>query len=253
MGYQILPALIFFFSIFGIIFILLKKMPNSSEQNLNEDFTEHTSSPENNLSAKGLPVLKFSKIKFYGKFYITKLWRFALEAKEMAPSGKAVLKIKKLFLAKPKLQEISQFLETDEEIMSKKNEEDFFADIKREPKNLNHYDNLGKLYLTQNKFSDAKDIFLYLTSHNSAQADYWARLGFSAFRLKDFPLATEAYKKAIALDSSKPNRYYNLALCFKAQGLIQEAQDSLQKALEIDHQNFKFLEFKKRLQNLDPF
>ncbi len=250
MGYQILPAIIFFCCIFGIIFIVLKKLPNLESSETKPDSENRgLIEPHHKLSAKGLPILKFSKLKFHGVFWIKKIWRFVLEAKEIIPSGTSVLKIKQLFIAKAKLPDPNQTLETEENELIEKTEADYFAEIKKEPKNLSHYDNLGRLYLSQNKFSDAKDIYLYLTSHDSASPDFWARLGVSAFRSKDFILAIAGYKNSTALDSGKPNRYYNLALSHKSLGQISEAKEALKKALEIDPANFKFLELQKRLDN----
>jgi len=170
-----------------------------------------------------------------------------LEAKEIAPTGSAVLKIKKLFAARPKPINPSLPEEDGEEEIPDKKEADYLKTIKKEPTNFSNYDSLGKFYLQNGQFSDANDIYLYLTSHASGIADYWAHLGFTAFRLKNYAKAAEAYKKSTALDSGQPNRYYNLAQCLKAAGKQKEAMNAINKALAMDPQNFKFLEFKGRL------
>lgn len=200
------------------------------------------------LSLKGLPAKSFSKIKHHSIFIVKKLWRFILEAKAIVPTGAAVLKIKKLFAAKTIPANISLSEEVRDEDISGLSEEDFLAAIKKQPKNFKHYDDLGKFYLNRGNFQDARDIYLYLTSHASGAADFWARLGFSAFKLKDFKQAAKAYEKSLALDSSQPNRYYNLAQSLKADSQIKQALLALNQALMMDPQNFKFLELKGRLE-----
>ena len=200
------------------------------------------------LSLKGLPAKSFSKIKHHSVFIVKKLWRFILEAKAIVPTGAAVLKIKKLFTAKTGPVNLSLSEKVREEEISGLSEGDFLAAIKKEPKNLAHYDELGKFYLNQGNFQDARDVYLYLTSHASGTADYWAHLGFTAFKLKNFKQAAKAYEKSLALDSSQPNRYYNLAQSLKADSQTKEALEALNKALMMDPQNFKFLELKGRLE-----
>ena len=67
------------------------------------------------------------------------------------------------------------------------------------------------------------------TAHASGNPDYWARLGFASFRLKDFTQASTAYKKSLDLDSSHANRYYNLAQSYKALGEIEAAKASIKR------------------------
>jgi tetratricopeptide (TPR) repeat protein len=248
MGYQFIPVVIFFLAVFGLILLVLKKLPEANQKLEIDKNLEHTDA-QINLNSKGLPTIKFSKLKYHFLFFTQKIWRFALEAKEMVPTGKAVIKVKKLFLAKPKnsLTPNTLNIESEEEPINHKQEADYFELIKQDPKNLDHYDALGKYYLSTGKFADAKDIYVYLTAHNSANADYWARLGFTCFKLKDYSLSTDSYKKSIALDSGRLNRYYNLAQGLKALGEIEEANTIITTALEMDPQNFKFLDFKNRL------
>lgn len=248
MGYQFLPIIIFFLAIFGLILLVLKKLPEANQKLELDKNLEHADA-QINLNSKGLPTFKFSKLKYHVLFFTQRIWRFALEAKEMVPTGKAVIKVKKLFLAKPKnsLTPTAPNIESEEETINHQQETDYFELIKQDPKNLDNYDALGKYYLSAGKFSDAKDIYLYLTAHNSAQADYWARLGFTSFKLKDYLLSTDSYRKSIALDSGRLNRYYNLAQGLKALGEIEEANTVITTALEMDPQNFKFIDFKNKL------
>ncbi len=200
------------------------------------------------LTKKGLPAESFSKIRHHVVFWVKKIWRFILEAKEITPSGSAVLKVKRLFAARSRPAEIPHLAEEPRDIPQiPVSEDDLLELIKKEPKNLKLYDDLGKYYLHHGNFADARDIYLYLTSHASGMPEYWSNLGFVSFKTQNYSEAAEAYKKSVALDSNQPNRYYNLAQTYKALDQKEDARAALSKALEIDPQNFKFLELKGRL------
>lgn len=224
--------------------MLLRRLPEANR--LGEE--EKESAPHEKLTKKGLPAESFSKIRHHLVFWVKKIWRFVLEAKEITPSGSAVLKVKRLFAARNRPPEIPHLAEEPREIPeTPASEDDLLEAIKKEPKNLKLYDDLGKFYMHRGNFSDARDIYLYLTSHASGMAEYWSNLGFVSFKTQNYSGAAEAYKKSVALDSNQPNRYYNLAQSHKALGQKEEARAALNKALEIDPQNFKFLELKGRL------
>ena len=57
----------------------------------------------------------------------------------------------------------------------------------------------------------------------------------------------ERYKKSVALDSTHPNRYYNLGLCQEILEKYEEAEKSFEKALELEPGNKKYLQAKERL------
>ena len=205
------------------------------------------------LTKKGLPAESFSKIRHHVVFWVKKIWRFVLEAKEITPSGSAVLKVKRLFAARNRPPEIPHLAEEPREIPEiPASEDDLLELIKKEPKNLKLYDDLGKYYLHHGNFTDARDIYLYLTSHASGMPEYWSNLGFVSFKTQNYSGAAEAYKKSVALDSNQPNRYYNLAQSLKALNEPAEAMAALAHALAMDPQNFKYLELKGRLEKMKP-
>ena len=253
MGYQIIPTFVFLLAFFAAILMVLRRLPEAGENKDSEEAFPKQHIHEK-LSEKGLPAVQFSKIKHHIIFWAKKIWRFALEAKEMAPTGASVLKIKKLFASRLRHPTQSGLGPSEESALGEavgKTEADYLDAIKKEPKNYAHYDSLGKFYLQSGQLKDGKDIYLYLTSHASGTADYWARLGFACFKLRDFKTAADAYSKATALDSSQPNRYYNLALALKALGQNDESEQALDKALNMDPQNSKFLDLKGRLEKVE--
>ncbi len=236
MSYQIIPNIIFILAIGGIILLILRRLPEAAES---EGKPLEKPLMEERLIKKGLPIVAISKITVYTKLVIRKVWQFILEAKDLKPAAATGYKIRKILgktltfaqRAKPPL-----FFD-----MADIQDEKFYLDqIKHEPKNLNHYNALGKFYIEQKKNADAKDIYLYLTNHDAGHSEYHAKLAFCLYQLKELQPAVESYRKSIALDSTHPNRYYNLGLCFSAQKNFLEAKLAFEKALEMEPANEKY-------------
>ena len=237
MSYQIIPNIIFIVSLLGIILIILKQLPEASKSL--ENFTPELEANEK-LQEKGLPAQAVSKVKVKMTLFTKKVWNFVLEAKDLKPHALAGYKMKKIFggrlpaFKKPKAFEAPK-------VLNEVRDESYYLDvIKLEPKNLSHYDALGKFYLEQKKLDDAKDIYLYLANHQPANADFQAKLAYSYYQVKEFAKAAEAYQKSLDLDSTQPNRYYNLGLSLEALGQHDEARKNMAKALELEPENPKY-------------
>ena len=246
LSYQIIPNIIFILSILGILLIILQRLPEAA---LEEQNSPKEPRADVKLAAKGLPVEALSKVKSTLAYWIKKAWNFILEAKDLKPHAAAGYRMKKIFgglpvLKKPVVQNLPQ---TFNEV---KNEKYFLDVIKLQPKNLSNYDALGKFYTEQQNFADAKDIYLYLTSHQKANADYHARLAYCLYQLKDFTSAVQSYQKSVSLDSTQPNRYYNLALSQEAAGQMNEAAEALDKALELEPENTKYRQALSKLEKM---
>ncbi|HYV33525.1 MAG TPA: tetratricopeptide repeat protein, partial [Candidatus Limnocylindria bacterium] len=238
MAYQIIPNIIFIFSVLGILLIILKHLPEAAKT---QDVQPGQQDPELRLIQKGLPAQAISRAKVVATETTQKVWNFILEAKDLKPQATTGYKIKKIFSAKmPVLSKPGTSApHTLHEI---KNEQYLLDSIKAQPKNLNNYDLLGKFYLEKENVTDAKDIFLYLVNHQPANPEFQARLGYCYYQTKNYVQAAEAYRKSLALDSTQPNRYYNLSLSLQALGKKTDATQALKKALELEPQNPKFLQ-----------
>lgn len=230
MSYQILPNLIFIFSVFGIILLILRRLPEAA--NLPQAEAQETPI-EQKLLIKGLPAVAISKTKVFVKFWAKKTWHFVLEAKDLRPTSLTGYKIKKIFGHRPPIQ-------TPLSTQEVKNEQYFLDAIKLQPKNLDNYDFLGKFYLDTGNFSDAKDIYIYLTNHQRTSSDYQARLGHSLYKLREFAAAAEHYEQSVKLDSTQPNRYYNLGLAWEAAGNFQQAAKAFAQASTLEPGNNRY-------------
>ena len=218
--------------------MVIRRLPEveKSSETLNAENTR----PEERLAQKGLPAVAVSKIKIFFKFWISKLWHFILEAKDLKPTRLAGFKIKQLLEHVFPSGETEAALEMLEKPIIKQNETQLLEAIQREPKNLNLYDNLGKHYLVQKKYQDAKDVYEYLVSHDPANPVYCAKLASTFYNQKNYEKASEWYRKSVALDSTHPSRYYNLGLALKAQKKYAQSAEALKKALELEPDNLKY-------------
>jgi tetratricopeptide (TPR) repeat protein len=234
--YQILPNIIFIFSILGILLIILRRLPEASSQ---VEEASKRPAADQVLVAKGLPAEAFSKLESSFKFWIKKIWHFMLEAKDMRPHATSGYKMKKIFGGKQPVIFKKSYPKpiTTHEV---RNEQYYLDMIKLQPKNLTNFDSLGKFYLEQDSLQDALDIYLYLTNHESYNPEYHARLAFCYYKTKQYEKAAGEYYKSIELDSTQPNRYYNLGLSLEAMGDLAGALKNFQSALQLENSNSKY-------------
>lgn len=231
LSYQILPNLIFILAILGILILILRRLPEAASH---QEIAEAAGDPAARLSGKGLPAMAVSKIQSTLRAWIKKIWNFALEAKDAKPHALAGYRIRKMFGSAPKQAG------TAAAAQEPRAEEHFLAAIKDEPKKLSHYDNLGKFYLEQGKIEDARDVYEYLVKHDPANADFHARMAYCHYQLKDYEKTVQHYRQSLALDSSQPNRYYNLGLVLEMLGRNREAHEAFRHAIALEPGNTRY-------------
>jgi tetratricopeptide (TPR) repeat protein len=236
--------------VLGIIILILRRLPEA--QNIKR-YELKKDSPDTKLKYKGIPAESFSKVKAFIKFWLHKLWSAALEAKDLTPHQPSAYKLKKIFRFKtenPDVQSVTSTLsvrspdfdgaQPDEEI-------EILEHIKREPKNHQLYDKLGRLYLKKQQYQDAKDLYLYLVGHEAGNSHFHARLAQSAYHLKDYALASKHFEKSLGLDKMHPNRYYNLGLSLECLEKWPEAIKAFTRAVEMDPENKKYTDALERV------
>lgn len=229
MSYNFLPNLIFLVAVLGILLLFVRRLPEAAE--LERRQAEEPAHEK--LQAKGLPAEAFSKLRVGLTSLTKRAWNFILEAKDLKPHAAAGYRMKKLFGGKQPGQKPPQSLPPATAQVTR--DEKYFLDqIKLQPKNLATYDALGKHYLEQQNFADAVDIYQYLVNHDPANSEYQARLGYCFYQNKNYSKAAFAYQKSLALDSTQPNRYYNLGLSLEAAGKLPEAVKNLEHAIVLE-------------------
>jgi tetratricopeptide (TPR) repeat protein len=245
--------LLFFLSLFGVFLLVLRRLPEAVE--LDKQEMQNPSSVTEKLSQKGLPAESFSRLKGFFQFWLKKIWQFMLEAKDLKPAagtGYRIRKIIKNSFPKPAAAPLlfSEEADKTDGLAEEKTEADFLEAIKQEPKNLANYDALGKYYLDKDNFSDALDVYRYLCGHDASQSGYHSKLAYAALQLKDFTLSVAHYEKSLALDSTHPNRYYNLGLAYKGLGKFREALENFKKALDAEPGKEKYLQAVEKTQRM---
>jgi len=113
--------------------------------------------------------------------------------------------------------------------------------IEKDPRNKAAYENLGKLYLEQKKYSDALEVYEHLTKENPADDTYFSKLGLVYFNLSNFDKAIESYNKSIELRPDASHRLINLSLCFESKGEVDKAIEVVERALAISPDNPKYM------------
>ena len=240
LSYQILPNIIFIISVLAVLLLVLRRLPEVRKIEEQENILPPI---QEKLSSKGLPIVAISKARATLNLWGKKTWNFVLEAKDLRPSALAGYKIRKLFGAgKSRIEtENPKTLPGSAPAQVQiKEEKDYLEIIQQDPKNLGNYDALGKYYIDQSNFEDAKDIYEYLSQHQPGNSDFHGRLAYSYYQLKFFEKSVEHYQKSIELDSTQPSRYYNLGLSLENAGKSMEAIKAFEQAITLEPKNSKF-------------
>lgn len=229
MPYNLISNLTLLLSILGIIVLVLRKLPQAVQQQESADNEIIESSQA--LAEKGLPARAVSRTRTWLKLMLHKVWQFMLEAKGLKQAPKISYNFKRI-LRKADQPESKTPIARGEK---------FYIDlIKRHPKDLTYYDQLGQFYMEARKHADSANVYEYLTKHDPANSSYYAKLGLSRLHLQQFDAAQSSYEKSLSLDPSNPSRFYNLALAFQGLKQWKFAAGALRKALELDSENQKY-------------
>lgn len=176
------------------------------------------------------------------------IWHFILEAKDLTPPVKInqqVLKIKHAFkipirtstLEPASMPEAAQLVSQGERSV----ESSYLEAINNNPNDNRAYEGLGRLYLQEKNFTDAIEVFRFLTKLHPGKDVYWSNLGSCLYSVKDFVGAIAAYEKSLNINSKVPARWLNLSLSFKMMEQDVKAIKALQNAINIDPRNLNYL------------
>ncbi|HEX3095886.1 MAG TPA: tetratricopeptide repeat protein, partial [Patescibacteria group bacterium] len=230
MPYNLVANLILILSILGVIIMVVRRLPQAVGEHHQDKLDDDSGVSGEILAEKGLPTKAASRIKTWSQIAGHKAWHFVLEAKGLKHAPKISYNFKKI-LKKDQEPEVKKPIARGEDYYIKL--------IKRNPKELVYYDQLGQFYLEARKYTDAANVFDYLTEHNATNSSYFAKLGLAHLHDQEFEKSELAYAKAVKLDPSHPNRYYNIALALQGQKKWKQAVRALDSALELDSGNQK--------------
>ncbi len=99
-----------------------------------------------------------------------------------------------------------------------------------------HYQNLGALYVTVERYDEAiaafrkaADNLLFATPERA-----WDGIGFAQYLKQDYAAAERAYRKSLELNSRYAQGYFRLGELFYAQNRTAEAVDAFSRAVELE-------------------
>jgi|GEM_PF-4593240 len=101
---------------------------------------------------------------------------------------------------------------------------------------------LGYIYLKQKKHKTAFNYFKKATSDNPNSATLWNAYGESAFGLKDYIVALDAFDRSIAFYTPLHKPYENKAKTFVAMGQYKNAEKAYRAALKREPKRIALLE-----------
>ncbi|HYF05633.1 MAG TPA: tetratricopeptide repeat protein [Patescibacteria group bacterium] len=232
----VVPSLITTISAIVLLAILLKAF--AYPENLTEDGEGYT------FHEKGIPYIK--KIAFASKlsYYFRRFINFVLEAKGIRPSFLTGYRIRKLTRNMSELPEkkVKVFIGKLKKSDGKSFEKDILEQIKQNPMDLSLHSKLANFYLEKKRYSEARDLYIYLAMHEPGRSGHFSRLGSIYYRLAQFEDAAKNYEISISLNSTKPSKFYNLGLCYNELGRFKDAINCFENALKMEPENEEYKE-----------
>jgi tetratricopeptide (TPR) repeat protein len=183
-----------------------------------------------------------------------RVWHFILEAKDLRPNihlNQPIEKVKKVFKIRIRqneqepvwLPEVVEPIPSADGTKVRSAEGLYLEAIKKDPHNLEAYEGLGRLYLQEKNFTEALEIYKYLSAIAAEKDVYWSNLGLCLFSMNDFVQAAKAYEKALSINSKIPARHINLAYCYDKENELGKAIKAVNAALALDGRNLGYLSF----------
>lgn len=110
-----------------------------------------------------------------------------------------------------------------------------------DPSAVEAYKRLGVLYLHQQQFTKAENIYrkLIFTFHD--EPTFLSNLGMALYSQGNLEEAKKFYKKAVELDSERVGRIFSLGQIHYELKELEDALDYIQKAVNIDPGNVDYL------------
>ncbi len=159
-------------------------------------------------------------------------------------SERGKVKKKKFTQQSPRTREreLNRLLDEADELRDTKElvraEEKYIAAIALSPKSIRAYKGLGKIYFSQEKFTDAKETFMYVTSLDKVDDVAHAFLGRIAKAEQRWEDAIKHYLKALSLNADLAKRHVDLAQVYHAIGdQVEKAKKAYQHAYSLESKN----------------
>ncbi|MFW0862184.1 MAG: tetratricopeptide repeat protein [Candidatus Komeilibacteria bacterium] len=144
-----------------------------------------------------------------------------------------------------KEQKISKLMMEAQELTANniKEAEDRYIDVlKLDPKNKEAYMKLAKIYWEQKDYEHAIELYNYLLKIVE-DGQIYSNLGAIAEERGNLKEAEDNYLSALKSDEAADDVYFNLAKIYNEQEEMEKALEMIQKSLQIEPNNPKYLDF----------
>ncbi len=103
--------------------------------------------------------------------------------------------------------------------------------IKKTPNDYESLHNVGYIFLTLEVSKSAIDYFVQANKIHESSL-HWNNLGRAYQQAKEYISAKKAYSKAMQLDMSDPQPWYNKTVCLREMGEVEESVSELTKMIQ---------------------
>lgn len=103
-------------------------------------------------------------------------------------------------------------------------------------------------FFTEHHYADAAKAFLFLTTLDADNFDYWLGLGMSVQMCGDYEAGIDAYEMAAFIEVENPISYFYLSKCFFAMHDRENAKQALQMSIEYSGDSQQYAALKQQAQ-----
>jgi tetratricopeptide (TPR) repeat protein len=103
--------------------------------------------------------------------------------------------------------------------------------LKTDPKCLNGYTGLARVYMAMNHYERAQETYLEGLQRHPKEGSLWYDLAICHCRTKQWELAIRSLQKALEIDPENRNALQTLGFCHARAGHIQDSLDTLSKIM----------------------
>jgi tetratricopeptide (TPR) repeat protein len=247
MSFGIIPNILIILSIVGILILFLRRLPEVVEEQGQLKIGSGVAfEEETRLGFQQLLKAASEKISIALKKFFSRIWSFALEAKDIQQGNPLAGKFRQMVSSKRKVINIgvqNSLKKADRQLEQgylEAAEETYFEIIKKHPHEYNAYEGLVKIYSEQKKYEDIVEILEFLLAHNQTNDGYYAKLGSALLSLRKYPAAIAAYQKSLEFNDKIPARYINIGLCYKAMHKPEQAIGYFGKGVDLEPENRQY-------------
>lgn len=124
----------------------------------------------------------------------------------------------------------------------KQAEKKYLSIIVRDHKNVKAYQGLGEIYLIQEEYEGAAEVFKKVSELDPTNDMAFTNLGMALMQINKYEDAVVAYEHAVALNGKIPHRYINLALATEKAGDSKKQIAALEHAVDLEPEKMEYLE-----------